>query len=54
MRWSALAKNQGLGSGNFRLGKACRRISMPKMLKRGMLFEVIDWDEGQAKLPLGE
>jgi hypothetical protein len=23
-----------------------------EMLKRGMLFEVIDWDEGQAKLPL--
>jgi hypothetical protein len=22
-----------------------------EMLKRGMLFEVIDWDEGQAKLP---
>ena len=23
-----------------------------EMLKRGMLFEVIDWDEGQGKLPL--
>ena len=22
-----------------------------EMLKRGMLFEVIDWDDGQAKLP---
>jgi hypothetical protein len=22
-----------------------------EMLKRGMLFEVIDWDEGQTKLP---
>ena len=22
-----------------------------EMLRRGMLFEVIDWDEGQAKLP---
>ena len=22
-----------------------------EMLKRGMLFEVIDWDEGEAKLP---
>ena len=22
------------------------------MLKRGMLFEVIDWDEAQGKLPL--
>ena len=25
-----------------------------EMLKRGMLFEVIDWDEGQAKLPFDE
>jgi hypothetical protein len=25
-----------------------------EMLKRGMIFEVIDWDEGQAKLPFGE
>ena len=24
-----------------------------EMLKRGMLFEVIDWDEGQEKLPFG-
>ena len=23
-----------------------------EMLKRGMLFEVIDWDDRQAKLPL--
>jgi hypothetical protein len=23
-----------------------------EMLKRGMLFEVSDWDEGQGKLPL--
>ena len=23
-----------------------------EMLKRGMLFEVIDWDVGQGKLPL--
>jgi hypothetical protein len=22
-----------------------------EMLKRGMIFEVIDWDEGQEKLP---
>jgi hypothetical protein len=22
-----------------------------EMVRRGMLFEVIDWDEGQAKLP---
>jgi hypothetical protein len=22
-----------------------------EMLKRGMMFEVIDWDEGQEKLP---
>lgn len=25
-----------------------------EMLKRGMFFEVIDWDEGQAKLPFGD
>jgi len=25
-----------------------------KMLKRGMFFEVIDWDEGQGKLPFGD
>jgi hypothetical protein len=25
-----------------------------EMLKRGMLFELIDWDEGQAKLPFDE
>ena len=25
-----------------------------EMLKRGTLFEVIDWDEGQAKLPFDE
>ncbi len=25
-----------------------------EMLKRGMLFEVIDWDEGPAKLPFDE
>ena len=24
-----------------------------EMLKRGMFFEVIDWHEGQGKLPLG-
>jgi hypothetical protein len=24
-----------------------------KMLKRGMMFEVIDWHEGQAALPFG-
>ena len=24
-----------------------------EMLKRGMMFEVIDWHEGQAKLPFG-
>jgi hypothetical protein len=24
-----------------------------EMLKRGMVFEVIDWDEGQQKLPFG-
>jgi hypothetical protein len=24
-----------------------------EMLKRGMVFEVIDWDEGQEKLPFG-
>ena len=24
-----------------------------EMLKRGMIFEVIDWDEGQEKLPFG-
>jgi hypothetical protein len=23
-----------------------------EMLKRGMIFEVIDWDDGQGKLPL--
>ena len=25
-----------------------------EMLKRGMFFEVIDWHEGQGKLPLGD
>jgi len=25
-----------------------------EMLKRGMPFEVIDWDDGQAKLPFEE
>jgi len=25
-----------------------------EMLKRGMFFEVIDWDEGQGKLPFGD
>jgi hypothetical protein len=25
-----------------------------EMLRRGMLFEVIDWDDGQAKLPFDE
>jgi hypothetical protein len=25
-----------------------------EMLKRGMLFDVIDWDDGQAKLPFAE
>jgi hypothetical protein len=25
-----------------------------EMLKRGMLLEVIDWDEGQAKLPFDQ
>ena len=25
-----------------------------EMLKRGMLFEVIDWDDGQTKLPFDE
>jgi hypothetical protein len=24
-----------------------------EMLKRGMIFEVIDWSDGQGKLPLG-
>ena len=24
-----------------------------EMVKRGMMFEVIDWHEGQAKLPFG-
>ena len=24
-----------------------------EMLKRGMVFEVIDWDDGQEKLPFG-
>jgi hypothetical protein len=24
-----------------------------EMLKRGMMFEIIDWDEGQEKLPFG-
>jgi hypothetical protein len=25
-----------------------------EMLKRGMFFEVIDWHEGQGKLPFGD
>jgi hypothetical protein len=25
-----------------------------EMLKRGMFFEVIDWFEGQGKLPFGD
>ena len=25
-----------------------------EMLKRGMMFEVIDWSEDQARLPFGE
>ena len=25
-----------------------------EMLRRGMMFEVIDWSEDQAKLPFGE
>jgi hypothetical protein len=50
----------GLGEEpRFRVRKLPTGKSMPadldaEMLKRGMLFEVIDWDEGQAKLPLGE
>jgi hypothetical protein len=24
-----------------------------EMLKRGMIFDIIDWDEGQEKLPFG-
>ena len=50
----------GLGEEpRFRVRKLPTGKSMPadldaEMLKRGMLFEVIDWDEGQAKLALGE
>jgi hypothetical protein len=50
----------GLGEEpRFRVRKLPTGKSMPadldaEMLKRGMLFDVIDWDEGQAKLPLGE
>jgi len=25
-----------------------------EMIKRGMMFEVIEWDAGQIKLPLGD
>ena len=25
-----------------------------EMLKRGMIFEVIDWDDGEAKLPFAK
>jgi hypothetical protein len=50
----------GLGEEpRFRVRKLPTGKSMPadldaEMLKRGMLFDVIDWDEGQAKLSLGE
>jgi hypothetical protein len=50
----ASTSNLGLAFERHASGNNTQRVLRPKMLKRGLLFEVIDWDEGQAKLLFGK